>query len=238
MTQMQIHEYPKKPLKLSDSFIKDNQEDGTSRVTYEDMLDDISEKVSSSIEIPTIPPSSEIGSEIVTENVKMITKTFKNISPNTKNQAWIGPFNEETFGISPSDDIVGYSLFGKEIGTEITFNGNMWVENGYFVCNNVSKACDFTINIFVRVPVVEQLPRFTTTIPVTLNGGNAVETGLILDGSENVGGYTIKNFHSITAIAYDGIILPTYIEKGTYKIKVAGVNSGQTGSKQIRITIE
>lgn len=361
MTQMQIHEYPEKPLKLTDNFIKDNAEYGTSRVTYGDLVADINDQIGNgsgdvtlddlpevesfhtedkfllgvnganksitaeslmkgmngylpkgtkiitkefnisstkknqeiitlqelgislsdivginafvknimacvtpyidgeiigisadydSFNIPSgttgvlsifVKDFSEIGSKIVTENVKIITKEIDYRINDGTNIINFG--NISDFGIDERKNVVGITavtLTGdviNGISHDIKENGN--IIGTVRVPFSGSSTGSVQISLFVRVPVVEQLPRFTKDVVISTSGyGNSVNI-LKLDGSDNCGGFTLNNFHSISV---------NYLSGGAWRLShyyvkedgnvACDCNTNDIMNFNVRITVE
>lgn len=181
---------------------------------------------------------STIGPAIVTEGVRMITKNISFAGNGTPNVtvAHISDFE----GVE-IDDILAVSYVSESLNNispkafvnpedqsiRFTFGGNTGGE-GYG-----------KLSLFVKVPVVEPRKPFIKDVEVTLNGTAGVLTGIILDGSEEVGGYTIDNLtsYSVSMITPGKWLnLPTI--NSAYGIVVSGVNNAQKGKSVVRIKIE
>lgn len=176
---------------------------------------------------------SEIGSEIVTQNVKMLTKEVT-FNFNNELESWV--LLSDEFPDVSIDDIVGVT----------SKNGNIIkIENGtdsnpYLVTTAKSTwtgSWKTTVSLIVKVPVVEQLPRFTKDIQITFGGGAAKKI-LDLDGSENCGGYTKDNIHSVSLLDMDGIgltLATTIRNDGIWAFSQVNTN---TYTGKFRISIE
>lgn len=145
---------------------------------------------------------SEIGSEIVTENVKMITvNKVVNITNNICTN--VIPYEELTEITGGKDNIVGVNIYGATSTAGVSmvpyFYANKDLALMTLSNTNMSNV-EVTISLFVRVPVVEQLPKFTKDVEVTLKGSDSIRI-LDLDGTEECGGYTEDNIKFITALA-------------------------------------
>lgn len=177
---------------------------------------------------------SEIGSEIMTQNVKMLTKEFTIATSGRSPQ--IASFSE--LGINESDYIGSIAnLKNSDISiTDYVIDGNIFVIPTYDG-QTLDSGLKGIVNVFVKVPVVEQLSRFTKDIEVTLNSSNSVITELILNGEDSIGGYTANNFHSISIIPINGKYASFYTVNEEGKIIICG-KEGQYGLCKLRVTIE
>lgn len=173
---------------------------------------------------------SEIGSEIVTQNVKMLTKEVT-FNFNNELESWV--LLSDEFPEVSVDDIVGIT----------SKNGNIIkIENGtdsnpYLVTTAKSTwtgSWKTTVSLIVKVPVVEQLPRFTKDYEVTLMGGASYPL-LVLDGTENCGGYTKDNIHFVNILNMSGIVYS--IEK-TILNNILYLFSEKDLTSTLRIVIE
>lgn len=178
---------------------------------------------------------SSIGPAIVTDGIRAITKDITFMF-NNSDECWVSfseAFPETTF-----NDVIGIvSNYGTNViqidkGSDnihyiVSIAENSWT--GTFIAS---------VTIFVKVPVVEKRPRFTKDVEITLNGMNVVGTGIILDGSDAVGGYTPDNLHfyKVSLITGNFFIFPGSIINN--EIKIAGSDNNQKGLCKLRITIE
>lgn len=182
---------------------------------------------------------SSIGPSIVTEGIRMIEKDVSFKTGGSQNTVIL---KEADMDVN-FDDIIS-----------VNYNSNsLDGYTGYAVLNAVNRTIELItkantssggifsgkLSYFVKVPVVEQkLKPFTKDVEVTLIGEAGVATGVFLDGSDDVGGYTIDNLHFYYAspITPNKVIHPLLIKNNEFF--VTGVNENHTGPCKIRIHIE
>lgn len=186
---------------------------------------------------------SSIGPAIVTDGIRMITKEFK---LNTSGRGLtVATFSE--LGISETDYI---GVLANLKNSPISIIG--YVENGNikiiptFDTQSLASGLEGVISLFVKVPVVEQkLKPFTKDVTLTINGDTGVSTGIVLNGSDDVGGYTVNNFHSIDIclIVSDPLNTPAWISSYAVDpdsgiLYIAAYSNDFDGTGTFRITIE
>lgn len=191
----------------------------------------------------TVKDYSSIGPAIVTEGIRMITipvDAYLNVGYD-----YIDIGNVSDYKIS-LDDVVGIPTnLTLENNRPATFivgilpDGSIRIrESGGNIITSRIKI-QGKVTLLVKVPVVESRRPFIKDVEVTLNGSAGVQTGIVLDGSEEVGGYTIDNLTSYSASMITPkkwLALPTI--NSAYEIVVSGIDNGQTGKSVIRIKIE
>lgn len=183
---------------------------------------------------------SSIGPSIVTEGIRMITKE---VSFNGNGTTHIRVANVADFGVD-LDSVVNLSYVSNSYNLT---SGYAYVEGDkgdiHILYNaNIpsSSSGNGKLSLFVKVPVVEQkLKPFTKDVEVTLGTNDVVSTGIHLNGSDDVNGFTFDNFHSCTVTPLDPIkwiVGPVVSQSGEVSICRAFAN--QTGPCKIRIHIE
>lgn len=143
---------------------------------------------------------SNVGPEIVTEGIRMVTKQISFVGSGTPN---ITLANVTDYGVT-ADQIVGIQFVSQSDNNQ---NPNVYLDTATgriiatFAANTGgSGLCN--LSLFVKVPVVEQkLKPFVKDVTVNLQGTAGSLTGIYLDGSDDVGGYTVDDVGSITATA-------------------------------------
>ena len=183
---------------------------------------------------------SSIGPSIVTDGIRMITKE---VSFNGNGTTHIRVANVADFGVD-LDSVVNLSYVSNSYNLT---SGYAYVEGDkgdiHILYNaNIpsSSSGNGKLSLFVKVPVVEQkLKPFTKDVEVTLGTNDVVSTGIHLNGSDDVNGFTFDNFHSCTVTPLDPIkwiVGPVVSQSGEVSICRAFAN--QTGPCKIRIHIE
>jgi hypothetical protein len=183
---------------------------------------------------------SSIGPSIVTDGIRTIEKMI-DIPGNGTVKFIFGNLSE--FGIT-KDELVGTLYASLSPNAQVptiwhdVSTGNLYATFAAVISPSITIRGRLTL--LVKVPVVEQkLKPFTKDVQVTLNGTKGVFTGVFLDGSDDVGGFTPDNLHvysSTPLTAGKWVINPTINVKN--EIIVCGADAGQTGPCKIRIHIE
>lgn len=187
----------------------------------------------------TVKDYSSIGSAIVTEGIRMITRK---VSFTTYGESMTMILRESDLDVAfediiavdfKSDSLDGYTGYAvlnvPEKKIELITRAN--TGNG--------QTFSGVLSYIVKVPVVEHRKPFVKDVEVTLSGTNGIPTGIILDGSEEVGGYTVENISSITAIP---ITIGMWINPPTIgqnnQIFLTKQYSSSDGKCSVRIRIE
>lgn len=187
----------------------------------------------------TVKDYSSIGPAIVTEGIRMITRK---VSFTTYGKSVTMILRESDLDVA-FEDIIAVDFKSDSLDGY----------TGYAVLNVPEKKIDLitrantgngqtfsgVLSYIVKVPVVEPRKPFVKDVEVTLSGTNGIPTGIILDGSEEVGGYTVENISSITAIPITiGMwINPPTIGKNN-QIFLTKQYSSSDGKCSVRIRIE
>lgn len=186
---------------------------------------------------------SSIGPAIVTDGIRMITKEISGINFESN---WM---SKTLTNISNFDGVELSNILGVDVYVDglddayipgIIGNGDIRIAcfNGGSPYSNLKAK----VSLFVKVPVVEQkLKPFTKDVEVNLIGINTVGTGVILNGSDEVGGYTMENMTSYTVSVLTPLkyIYPPSINSSNEITVSGGINNtaGQ-GLCKLRIHIE
>lgn len=184
---------------------------------------------------------SSIGPAIVTDGIRMITKdaAWTKIDNYT-----IGFGNISDFGIENADDIVNMTQM-QTSGIELGLGGLSVRSNGD-IYSVVRTAMDgmpigtFNVTIFVKVPVVESRKPFTKDVEGTFSNA-AWTTLLTLDGSDEVGGYTVDNIKRVSILFLSngsinlGIFSPIIQPDGRVQVLLFG---SESYPGKVRVTIE
>jgi hypothetical protein len=183
---------------------------------------------------------SSIGPSIVTEGIRMVEKMVNTVG---NNSAKILVANISEFGIT-KDELAGISYVSLSANAQMP---TMWhdVSTGNIYASFIasiptSVAIQGRLTLFVKVHIVEQkLKPFTKDVEIVLNGTFGIDTGIIIDGSDAVGGFTMDTMHSYSAApltAGKWISNPTI--NNSNHIVISGLDTGQKGPCKIRIHIE
>jgi hypothetical protein len=187
----------------------------------------------------TVKDYSSIGSAIVTEGIRMITRK---VSFTAYGESMTMILRESDLDVAfediiavdfKSDSLDGYTGYAvlnvPEKKIELITRAN--TGNG--------QTFSGVLSYIVKVPVVEPRKPFVKDVDVALSGTNGIPTGIILDGSEEVGGYTVENISSITAIP---ITIGMWINPPTIgqnnQIFLTKQYSSSDGKCSVRIRIE
>lgn len=188
----------------------------------------------------TVKDYSSIGPSIVTDGIRVITrevsfKTFGSSQTTVLTEADLDVNFDDIIAIDyKSNSLDGYT------GYAVLNTVNRRIE--LITRANTGNGATFTgtLSYFVKVPIVEQkLKPFTKDIEVTLNGTKGVLTGLVLDGSDEVGGFTPDTLHTLSSTPLTaGKWLTNPGINANNQIVVCGFDTGQTGHCKVRIHIE
>lgn len=183
---------------------------------------------------------SSIGPSIVTEGIRVITrevsfKTFGSSQTTVLTEADLDVNFDDIIAVDyKSNSLDGYTGYAvlNTVNRHIELITRANTSNGYIFTG--------TLSYFVKVPIVEQkLKPFTKDVEIVLNGTFGVDTGIIIDGSDAVGGFTMDTMHSYSAApltAGKWISNPTI--NNSNHIVISGLDTGQKGPCKIRIHIE
>lgn len=183
---------------------------------------------------------SSIGPSIVTEGIRVITrevsfKTFGSSQTTVLTEADLDVNFDDIIAVDyKSNSLDGYTGYAvlNTVNRRIELITRANTSNGYIFTG--------TLSYFVKVPIVEQkLKPFTKDVEIVLNGTFGVDTGIIIDGSDAVGGFTMDTMHSYSAApltAGKWISNPTI--NNSNHIVISGLDTGQKGPCKIRIHIE
>ena len=183
---------------------------------------------------------SSIGPSIVTEGIRVITrevsfKTFGSSQTTVLTEANLDVNFDDIIAVDyKSNSLDGYTGYAvlNTVNRRIELITRANTSNGYIFTG--------TLSYFVKVPIVEQkLKPFTKDVDIVLNGTFGVDTGIIIDGSDAVGGFTMDTMHSYSAApltAGKWISNPTI--NNSNHIVISGLDTGQKGPCKIRIHIE
>ncbi len=183
---------------------------------------------------------SSIGPSIVTEGIRVITrevsfKTFGSSQTTVLTEADLDVNFDDIIAVDyKSNSLDGYTGYAvlNTVNRRIELITRANTSNGYIFTG--------TLSYFVKVPIVEQkLKPFTKDVEIMLNGTFGIDTGIIIDGSDAVGGFTMDTMHSYSAApltAGKWISNPTI--NNSNHIVISGLDTGQKGPCKIRIHIE
>lgn len=183
---------------------------------------------------------SSIGPSIVTEGIRVITrevsfKTFGSSQTTVLTEADLDVNFDDIIAVDyKSNSLDGYTGYAvlNTVNRRIELITRANTSNGYIFTG--------TLSYFVKVPIVEQkLKPFTKDVEIVLNGTFGIDTGIIIDGSDAVGGFTMDTMHSYSAApltAGKWISNPTI--NNSNHIVISGLDTGQKGPCKIRIHIE
>lgn len=181
---------------------------------------------------------SSIGPEIVTEGIRMITKQISFVGSGTRN---VTLANVADYDVT-ADQIVGIQFVSQ---SENNQNPKVYLDTttGKIIASfeaNTAGSGLCNLSLFVKVPVVEQkLKPFVKDVTVNLQGTAGSMTGIVLDGSDDVGGYTVDDVGSITATAITpGKWISPPAITGSNEIAIVKQPDSTNGSCVVRIKID
>lgn len=185
---------------------------------------------------------SSIGPEIVTDGIRMITKEFSGINFESD---WMSKTitNIDNFDGVESSNVLGMDIYVENFDDAyipgIMSNGDIRIArfNGGTSYSNLK----VKVSLFVKVPVVEtKLKPFVKDIEGTFTNA-AWTTLLTLDGSEEVGGFTINTIGNISIMVIDAnninLVLSQPIIQNDGRVQTLLIGSGSYPGK-VRVKID